>query len=539
MADSIDELFSSNNKYAQLYKHLEKQYLRDKQALDNPYRIFYGLPFYRFDLTPKEHLELFDKTKSRCCWNHFVGLPEKHDKKMPLFPYQKILFEDFEKTYNGLSDQKLFAVLKATGLGITEFSIRIMGWMATTSNKFRGQRFAIIAGIRMDISEEIIRRMIKLFDNFPFLGIKRHRSKTLINGVMIEGYPAENVDSMRAYDNLAFILVDEADFFQKSKQKEIRTVVERYRAKTNPYIYLVSTPGKPYGMFYEIFSQKPEDSIYKQYRFNYEWGLGTIFTKKEIADQKKTPAFQQEYNLQFGGTNGNLFSTKAIMRNVYTASQAEKLGFQCYRNWKAIPDDSNTGDGEYFPRSIGVDLGFGKDPGNNIGSYTAITLLQNRNNRIEVMYAGELIQPDFDEIVNIVASIAYNTNPVKIFIDGSNPPFIMALKEIFDEYKNYGKYTKEELDRKIFHGNMRVCPIAFNSMSKFMMYDMKEYVDKGLLVIHEDQREIIDSLKSAYVVNEKLDKERTAHDDIFDSTRLALLGFDIERKEITKSIGSR
>lgn len=536
MADSIDEIFSSTNKYAQLYKHLEKQYVLDKQALDNPYKIFYGLPFYRFDLSPKEHLDLYDKTKCRCCWNHFVGLPEKHGKKMPLFPYQKVLFEDFEKTYNGESDQKLFAVLKATGLGITEFSIRIMGWMATTSNIYRGQRFAIIAGIRMDISEEIIRRMIKLFDRFPFLNIKRHRSKTLINGVMIEGYPAENVDSMRAYDNLAFILVDEADFFQKSKQKEIRTVVERYRAKTNPYIYLVSTPGKPYGMFYEIFSQKPEDSIYKQYRFNYEWGLGTIFTKKEISEQKKTPAFQQEYNLQFGGTNGNLFSMKSIQRNIYTEAQAQKIGFTPYYNWKAIPDDHNTGEGEYFHRSIGVDLGFGKDPGNNIGSYTGITVLQERNRRIEVMFVTELIQPEWDEIMNIIAVLTHNTNAEKVFIDGSNPPFIMGLKEIFGEYTKYGKFTKEELDKKIFSGNMRVCPIAFNSMSKFMMYDMKEYVDKGLLVIHENQHNIIDCLKSAYVINEKLDKERTAHDDIFDSTRLALLNYDIEPIKTTPKI---
>jgi hypothetical protein len=107
----------------------------------------------------------------------------------------------------------------------------------------------------------------------------------------------------------------------------------------------------------------------------------------------------------------------------------------------------------------------------------------------------------------------------------------MALKEIFDEYKSYGKYDKKTLDKKIFHGNMRVCPIAFNTMDKFMMYDMKEYVDKGLLVIHEDQKEIIDSLKSAYVVNEKLDKERT--------TRLALLAYDIERKEIVKTISNR
>ena len=39
---------------------------------------------------------------------------------------------------------------------------------------------------------------------------------------------------MRAYDNLAFVFVDEADFFRKTLQKNVRTVIERYIAKTNP-----------------------------------------------------------------------------------------------------------------------------------------------------------------------------------------------------------------------------------------------------------------------------------------------------------------
>jgi len=529
--DSFDDLFHSNNKYRMFYNYVKDRYTNEMDILDNPYQIFYGLPFYRFDLTPEQHLAEYDAKRGKCCFNHFIGLPEKHNKRMPLFPYQKILWDDFEKSYNGEDPQRLFAVLKATGLGITEFSIRIMAWLAVSSGKFRGKRFAIIAGIRMDISEEIIRRLIGLFDRFPFLNIKQSKSKTIINNVIIDGYPADNVNSLRSFHNLAFILVDEADFFRKSLQKEIRTVIERYVAKTNPFVYLVSTPDKPYGLFYELFrEQKKDDSIYKLYEFNYEWGLGTIFTKKEIKDQMRSPSFQQEYNLQFGGTVGNLISEKALMKNIYTAEQATKLGFAPYYWYKDVVYDANTAESDFVFRTIGVDTGFGSNPSGGLGSYTGICMTQWRNNRVEIMLAQELRQPDMDELVDIVSVLAVKTNTSKIFVDGSNPPFVRALKNVFHEYPNYGKYDKKMLERKMYHGDMIVCPISFNKKAKTMLFHLKEVADKGLFVIHEDQRNIIECLKSAYVVNDKLDKEQTAHDDLFDAIRLAIEWYEIEMK---------
>ena len=78
---------------------------------------------------------------------------------------------------------------------------------------------------------------------------------------------------------------------------------------------------------------------------------------------------------------------------------------------------------------------------------------------------------------------------------------------------------------------MVICPISFNTKSREMMYSLKELVDNGLLVIHERQRNVIDCMKSAYVVNEKLDKERTSHDDLFDALRLSINNYPIEIKK--------
>ena len=124
------------------------------------------------------------------------------------------------------------------------------------------------------------------------------------------------------------------------------------------------------------------------------------------------------------------------------------------------------------------------------------------------------------------------TNTTKIFVDGSNPALVRALKMAIGENPNYGKYKKDEIDKKIYSGSMVVCPIPFNMKSKEMMYSMKELVDKGLLVIHEKQKKVIDCLRSAYIINERLDKESTTHDDLFDGIRLALSNYQITQRQV-------
>ena len=50
-------------------------------------------------------------------------------------------------------------------------------------------------------------------------------------------------------DNPKFILIDEGDFFRKEEQEDVRHVSERYIAKSDPYIVMVSTPNAPDGLF--------------------------------------------------------------------------------------------------------------------------------------------------------------------------------------------------------------------------------------------------------------------------------------------------
>jgi hypothetical protein len=61
-----------------------------------------------------------------------------------------------------------------------------------------------------------------------------------LNSCSIEAYPSNHIGAYRALDNPKFILIDEGDFFTKGEQEDVRHVSERYIAKSDPYIVIVS-----------------------------------------------------------------------------------------------------------------------------------------------------------------------------------------------------------------------------------------------------------------------------------------------------------
>jgi hypothetical protein len=123
------------------------------------------------------------------------------------------------------------------------------------------------------------------------------------------------------------------------------------------------------------------------------------------------------------------------------------------------------------------------------------------------------------------------TGTTKVFTDGSNPSLIRALKMAIGEKPKYGDIEKKELERKIYRGDMVICPVPFNTKAREMMYALKELVDSGLMVIHERQRNVIDCMKSAVVVNERIQKELTSHDDLLDALRLSINNYPIAIKK--------
>jgi hypothetical protein len=93
---------------------------------------------------------------------------------------------------------------------------------------------------------------------------------------------------MRGLPNVSFILLDEADFFPRGQQQDARDVSERYIAKSNPYIVMVSTPNAPDGLFERIEKESEDTCLYKRIFLDYTYGIGKIYAAEERKSQTIT-----------------------------------------------------------------------------------------------------------------------------------------------------------------------------------------------------------------------------------------------------------
>ena len=193
-----------------------------------------------------EHIKEDIKTKGECCFNHKIGLPKKENVvEKPLFDYEQIIFDI-------LQQNKHIWIKKATGLGITEFFLRYMAWLCLKNDQYQNSQMCIVTGPNIEIAIKLIKRMKALFENKLNIIFSNKETVLELNKCRIEAYPSNHLDSYRALDNPKFILLDEADFFRKGEQEDVRHVSERYIAKSNPYIVMVSTPNNPDGLFEKI-----------------------------------------------------------------------------------------------------------------------------------------------------------------------------------------------------------------------------------------------------------------------------------------------
>ena len=264
-----------------------------------------------------------------------------------MFDYEKILYDSLliplnQNPLNYAFKNKHLWVKKATGLGVTEFFLRLMAWLCLRNDGYRNSQMCIVTGPNIDIAIKLIKRMKGLFE--PKLGLTFANKETVLelNGCTIEAYPSNHIDAYRALDNPKFILLDEADFFRKGEQEDVRHVSERYIAKSDPYIVMVSTPNAPDGLFEAIEKEPEETCLYKRLFLDYSYGLDRIYSREEIERAKASPSFEREYNLKYLGMIGNVFHTKDI-------EEAIQKG----RNYD--PNVVNS----YAAKSMGIDPAYG------------------------------------------------------------------------------------------------------------------------------------------------------------------------------------
>jgi hypothetical protein len=433
---------------------------------------------------------------------------------MPIFDYEKMLFDT-------LQSNKHVWIKKATGLGVTEFMLRYMAWLCFKDDKLSGTQMCVITGPREDLAIGLIDRMKGLFRLQEHKSISKifDTKETIIelNGVHIEAYPSNHLDSTRGLKDVSFIFLDEADFFRIGEQQNARDISERYIAKSNPWIVMVSTPNAPEGLFERIEKEPESTCLYKRLFLDYTYGLGRIYSEADIDAAKASPSFEREYNLKYLGLIGNVFHTKDI-------DAAIEKGQILRKNLK----------NEYTLKSMGLDPGFGSS---NFG----VCITELIDGKVNVLHAEEYTRPDFNEMLRITTSLMYRyginfENRCHVFVDGANPEFIRALKDRLGEETEYDRlitHLKTSYGKNFgltsLIENMCVIPINFRNEHRQMLVHAKrilEIGDNGGLIVHPSFNKLIIALRTAVEKGDgSLDKEATSHNDAFDAFRLSLMRY--------------
>jgi hypothetical protein len=271
-----------------------------------------GKPFYIWDSAL--HKEKGRTHRGDCCFNDIIGRPRKNGKRHPLYDYEKTLYMALlrpgylnsgaahplsnVKSHNAFQSpsqytrdlmnvlhpfkEKHLWIKKATGLGVTEFMLRFMAWICVRDDRCRGSQMVIVTGPNQELAIKLIKRMKGLFADKLNIAFDNKETVLELNGCSIEAYPSNHIDAFRSLTNPKFILIDEGDFMPKFQQEEVRSVSERYIAKSDPFIVMVSTPNAPGGLFQKIEQEPSDTCIYKKLFMDYTYGLGFIYTKSEI-----------------------------------------------------------------------------------------------------------------------------------------------------------------------------------------------------------------------------------------------------------------
>jgi len=263
------------------------------------------------------HTKLFDSTGGACCFWHIIGLPEKEHLIGKKANGQEILelrqhgMKQYEREwFEALEKSRYLWIKKAAGMGATTFFLGYMVWLCLRNDDWQGASMGIVTGPRINIAVDEIKRIPQLFRDINYRPRVIGTSVT-INGCRIEAYPSHTFDTARGLEKVRFFFVDEGDFFPKTQQLIVRGIVERYEAKTHPYVVFNSTANLPGGLYETMETES--DSIYTRIHSLVDKGITDgIYTDYEIQEAKRSLSYPREYEGQYGIGIGNIFNYKLL-----------------------------------------------------------------------------------------------------------------------------------------------------------------------------------------------------------------------------------
>lgn len=393
-------------------------------------------------------------------------MPVKYGETHPIYDYEVLIFD-------ALLANKLLLVLKATGLGITELFLRIMGWFCLKDDRYQGWEMPIVVGPNLDLAINMVSERLKPMFS-PFFNFNTDKTVMYLNGVKIKAYPSHHVDAFRSLPKVAFIYISEGDFFTPGQQRAIRDVAERYIGKSNPYIAWESTPNLPEGLFFQI--EQEEKSIYRRMRFEYTWGEGKIYTKEDLEKAKESPSFPREYNLRYGYGVGNIFPYKLLEPCTYKYDLSMKNG----------------------QKVLAVDPGFGS-------SQFAIVGAELLDGIIYIKESQQYERASPSDMVELVVELYTQGGYEICLVDSSQPGIIKDLLEGSTDGKRIGINVKdiifrEQLSHMVVGASTLVKErgVAIHPVFEDLLYQLKAVTSnwKG----HPDKRKLTFDLGDSFLM---------------------------------------
>jgi hypothetical protein len=505
---------------------------KHKQDYEEHKKLYYETLNESFEAWTKGELPSENFIRPKCCFNHFLDLPNKGITELPIFDYELYIVAIFETI-------KRVDILKSRGLGITELVLRYILWKICSTREWAYRMGAIITGIRLDPAVTLINRLKNFIEKTFKVFFDTKQSEFILNDVVVKAFPSRNsANTLRSYADFAFVIIDESDFFKLSDQIEIKHAAEGYFLKSQPLMVWISTPNLPGGImenFRKQFMERPNtlsklepndyqipltpdildtniaETFYDYYHIElpYHVGLGKIYDPILLAEERLKDYFGREYLLQFGLGAGDLF-TETDIRKCYVHDYSP---FRYYSNtYKMLTIDQGMGSSKFaFLVTEFLHL-----PAQNYG--ITDTYIKDQRFLIRVLFADEYYRPDPTQMENLTSTLIKSYNIItnnfssgRIGIDGANIGLIKKVKEMIHEPTDYDRRleTMETHKKWSFISQMRVVPINFNPLQRQMTFTLIDYVTKGFYAIHPLQfRSLLDQMRIAKADDRGLIKER-------------------------------
>jgi hypothetical protein len=258
-----------------------------------------------------------------------------------------------------------------------------------------------------------------------------------------------------------------------------------------------------------VFKEPMETSVFKKLSLDYTYGIGKIYTELDIGKIRNSRSFDREFNLKFSGGQGNVIAPLAIDRVL-------KLG-------EAMSDTLDNWNIE-TKYCLSLDPGWGS-------SAFAIILSRYINGKVQILYADEFERPLFQDIIDKIWQIKRRCASLQnIIMDSANTEIYTALCSDFNQNSSLQYLRdKQEHCRKNnlnLEDYLFISPVPFSIYGQQMLSHCKWMVeqtdDNGNAVVSIDKRfdKLITSMRTAQETENRLDKDATVHDDLFDALRL-------------------